>query len=180
MGLGPVADMPLKDARVKAAGYRNQLADGLDPIEERDAAQRAQTLAAAKAISFRTCCERYITAHEGSWRNEKHRQQWRNMLATYAYRELGDFPVQAIDTPLVLKVLQQPVVGTDPETGKEIQRPLWSAKTETAGRVRGRIEAVLDWAKITELREGTKSGRVARASSACSPEAYQSPARGTP
>ena len=90
-----------------------------------------------------------ITAHEVGWRNPKHRQQWRNTLATYAYPILGLLPVADVSTQDVLAVLQQPTPVAD---GKKA--PLWNVKTETASRVRGRMESVLSWAKAQGMRTG--------------------------
>jgi integrase len=92
---------------------------------------------------FRECAESYIAAHEAGWRNATHRQQWRNTLETYVYPVIGKLPVQDIDTPLVLKVLE----------------PIWRDKTETANRIRGRIESVLDYAKAREYRSGENPAR---------------------
>jgi hypothetical protein len=87
--------------------------------------------------------EKYIAAHEGSWRNAKHRAQWKSTLETYAYPTIGDLAVSAVDTTLVIGIVE----------------PLWSAKPETAGRVRGRIESVLDWARVREYRQGENPAR---------------------
>ena len=84
-----------------------------------------------------------IASHEAAWKNPKHRAQWKATLATYAYPVFGDLSVAAVDNGLVLKVLE----------------PIWTTKPETAGRVRGRIEAVLDWAKARGYREGENPAR---------------------
>src|SRR3954468_14824920 len=131
MGLGPVSLIPLAEAREKAREARRALLDGADPLTaKRD--RRAQTrLQAAKGVSFRQCAERMIASHEAAWKHPKHRAQWKATLATYVYPVFGELSVAAVDTGLVLKSLE----------------PIWSSKPETAGRVRGRVEAVLDWAK---------------------------------
>ncbi|MEI8396285.1 MAG: integrase arm-type DNA-binding domain-containing protein [Rhodospirillaceae bacterium] len=142
MGLGSLADVSLSEARTAVAEARKLLKAGTDPIAKRDAereaARVAAALAAARAMTFRQCAERYIEAHQAGWRNDKHRYQWTATLQAYVYPVLGDLPVQAVDLPLVLKVLE----------------PIWSTKTETAARVRGRIEAVLDWATVRGYRTG--------------------------
>jgi integrase len=92
---------------------------------------------------FHQCAERYIAAHELGWTNHKHRAQWRNTLATYVYPVIGNLPVSAVDTGLVMKIIE----------------PLWSSKPETAGRVRGRIESILDWAKVRGYRSGENPAR---------------------
>jgi integrase len=143
MGLGSADAVPLKRAREKAKEARGLLADDVDPIDARKENRVKQRLAEARSISFKECCERYIAAAEVGWRNEKHREQWKSTLANYAYPIIGDLPVADIDTPLVLKVLE----------------PIWSLKPETAGRVRGRIERVLDWAKVREYRQGENPAR---------------------
>ena len=94
-------------------------------------------------MTFRQCAERYIAAHQAGWRNAKHASQWRNTLATYAYPVFGDLPVQAIDVGMVMKVVE----------------PLWATKTETASRLRGRIESILDWATARGYRQGENPAR---------------------
>jgi integrase len=93
-------------------------------------------LDAAKAMTFQQCADAYIAAHRAGWRNGKHAAQWNTTLATYAGRVMGTLPVQTIDTALVLKALE----------------PIWTTKPDTASRLRGRIEAVLDWAKVRGYR----------------------------
>jgi integrase len=143
MGLGPIGIVPLSDARERARAARRLLIDGRDPIEFRNAERAAQRVSAAKGISFAQCGEAYIKAHSASWRNEKHRAQWTSTLKHYAYPVLGKLPVAAIDTALVLKVIE----------------PIWNEKTETANRVRGRIETILDWARARGYRSGDNPAR---------------------
>jgi integrase len=137
MGLGALGHVSLAEAREKAVEVRRLRGQGKDPLTERDTQRAREKLAAAHATTFRDCAERLITSHETGWRNAKHRQQWRNTMATYAYPVLGDLSIADIDTTLVLRVLE----------------PIWASKTETASRLRGRIEAVLSWAKARGLRE---------------------------
>jgi hypothetical protein len=143
MGLGSFIDVSLAEARQKAANGRKLREQGADPIEHRDAQRAQERLAEAKAMTFDQCRNRYIAAHGAGWRNPKHRQQWTNSLATYVTPIFGKLPVQAIDVGLVMKVLE----------------PIWSTKPETAGRVRGRIETILDWAKVREYRQGENPAR---------------------
>ena len=143
MGLGPEHAVPLADARLRAEELRKQLVDRRDPLEARDEQRLASKLEAAKAVSFRECAEAYIKSHSPGWRNAKHAEQWRNTLATYADPIIGGLSVQTIDTGLVLKVLT----------------PMWETKTETATRVRGRIESILDWATAREYRKGENPAR---------------------
>lgn len=142
MGLGPVDDFSLEEARERARRARQLLADGIDPIEHRKAGRAQQTteaaLAAAKNITFQEAAERYYKFHSPKWSNPKHRAQFLSTLKTYAYPVIGKLPVRAIDTPLVIKVIE----------------PIWEKKTETASRVRGRIENVLDYAKVSGWRDG--------------------------
>jgi integrase len=147
MGLGGLSAVGLATARKMAKRAREDLAEGRDPIEARDQRTR-EALAKEDALTFKQCAEQLISSHEAGWRNAKHRQQWRNTLTTYAYPLIGQKPVTAIDTDLVLKVLRQPVK----REGKS--GPLWNTKTETASRLRGRMEAVLSWAKAKGLRAG--------------------------
>jgi integrase len=143
MGLGPIADVSLAKARRKAAECRSLLHDGIDPLDARKANIEAAKLSAAKSVTFRQCAERYIEAHKSGWRNAKHAAQWLSTLGAYAFPLLGPLPVQAIDTGLVMKVLQ----------------PIWAKKTETATRVRQRIEAVLNWATTRGFRKGDNPAR---------------------
>jgi integrase len=150
VGLGAAAGsdaISLSDARDLASALRLKVKAGVDPLEERQQ-KAAQALATAQAaeiagITFKAVAEAYIAANEGSWRNEKHRQQWRNTLATYVYPVMGELPVAEIGTPHVLKILE----------------PIWQAKPETASRVRGRIETVLDAAKARGYRAGENPAR---------------------
>lgn len=143
MGLGPLHTVSLADARKRAGERRLQRHDGIDPIEARRAERLKAQLEAAKATTFKQCAESYIKAHRVGWRNGKHAAQWEATLATYAEPIIGKLSVQAIDTSLVLKVLE----------------PIWTKKLETAGRVRGRIELVLDWAKARGYRAGENPAR---------------------
>jgi integrase len=144
MGLGPVSVKPndklvtLAEARSMATDARNLVSRGIDPIEERAARKAAQAAEKAKRLTFKECAESYIAAHESSWKSDKHGGQWRATLETYAYPVIGNLPVEAIETAHVMKIVE----------------PIWKTKTETASRVRGRIEKVLDRAKALKLRQG--------------------------
>jgi integrase len=143
MGLGSLTAVGLADARSKAAACRTLRQDGVDPIEARRAQHAQAALDAAKAITFKEAAERYIGVHRAGWKAAKHPKLWENTLATYAYPVIGKVSVQAVDTSLVLKILE----------------PIWSTKPETAGRVRGRIEAIMDWAKSRGIRQGENPAR---------------------
>lgn len=143
MGLGPFPAVSLGDARDKADACRRQRAEGTDPLEMRRAVQTARRKDTAHTMSFRQCAEAYIAAHSPSWRNPKHAQQWPNSLATYVYPVFGELPVADVDTTLITRALE----------------PIWLTKPETASRVRGRIEAVLDWAKARHFRTGENPAR---------------------
>ena len=143
MGLGPLAIYGLQEARAKALDARRRRHEGIDPIDARKAERMRARLDAAKAVTFKECADAYIDSHRAGWRNGKHAAQWEATLATYAEPVIGALPVQAIDMALVLKILQ----------------PIWTEKPETAGRLRGRIERVLDWAKVRGYREGENPAR---------------------
>ncbi len=143
MGLGSYPATDLATVRGKAAGCDKLLADRIDPIEARKAKEAQAALNEASQQTFRRCAEDYMAAHEASWRNPKHIYQWKQSLQTYAYPVLEKLPVQAVDVGLVLKVLE----------------PIWQTKTETAKRLRGRIEAVLDWAAARKYRTGENPAR---------------------
>lgn len=143
MGLGPYPDVTLQAARDKAAECRALVREGVDPIENRKLT-KARTIAdQGKFVTFKDAAEQYIKANEAGWSNLKHSQQWRNTLATYAYPIIGTLPVNVIETTHVQKILT----------------PIWTEKVETAKRVRGRIEAVLDAVKVQGLRDGENPAR---------------------
>ena len=138
MGLGSFQTFSLAEARLRAAEQRKKLADGIDPIEDKNSIRLTQRLAAEQVITFDKAAELYVAANESGWRSEKHGAQWRSTLATYASPVIGKSPVHMITTAKVMDVLL----------------PIWTTKTETASRVRGRIESVLDWAKVQGYRSG--------------------------
>ena len=143
MGLGPVRSVGLIEAREKAAVQRAALVRGMDPIEAREQESRRQATDAARAMIFSKCASLYIDSHKAAWRNEKHAEQWTNTLETYAGPVIGHLPVQEVDTGLVLEILE----------------PIWTTKPETASRLRGRIEKILDWAKVRGYRSGENPAR---------------------
>jgi integrase len=136
-GLGSYPAVSLAKARAAAAKSRELVSSGVDPIVARKSEREAALSATMKTLTFRDCALAVIASHEAGWRNSKHRQQWANTLKTYAYPQIGDWPVGSIDTALVMRVLD----------------PIWRTKPETASRVRGRIETVLDWARVGGYRQ---------------------------
>ncbi|NQU56780.1 MAG: integrase arm-type DNA-binding domain-containing protein, partial [Rhodospirillales bacterium] len=143
MGLGSLNAVSLAEARTKAADARRLRVAGIDPIKAKDAEITKAHVEAAKAITFKDAAEKYIETHKSGWKSAKHESQWRSSLDTYAYPTLGALPVQGIDVALVMRVLE----------------PIWAKKTETASRVRGRIESVLDWATARGYRLGDNPAR---------------------
>ncbi len=146
MGLGSQYAVSLAEARKQAAQLREQVkhpTDPNDPLTARRKARLAQRAAGRKHMTFKACAEAYIEAHQDEWKNKKHEKQWTRTLAKYAYPVMGDLPVAAADDALVLKVLM----------------PIWKTKTQTASRLRGRIESVLDWATFSKFREGENPAR---------------------
>jgi integrase len=143
MGLGPTHTLSLAEARDKALACRKQRLDGIDPLEAKRAKKQRQQLEAARTMTFRQCAEAFIEDQKPGWRNAKHAKQWSATLKTYVYDVFGDVPVQAVDVALVIKAL----------------KPIWQTKPETASRLRGRIEAALDWAKVHEFRTGENPAR---------------------
>lgn len=138
MGLGSLLNISLAEARERATEARKLAKAGIDPIEGAKAAESARILAAATSRTFKDCAEQYIKAHRAGWKSEKHAAQWSATLETYAYPIIGNLPVGAVDTGLILQVLE----------------PIWKTKTETASRVRGRVESVLSWATVRGFRSG--------------------------
>jgi integrase len=142
MGLGPVHTVSLREARAAALENRKRLLAGIDPLDERDAARKAQQRETAKTIAFRTCAEQYIAANRAGW-TAKHAAQWPTTLAQYAYDTIGALPVGDIETGHITAILT----------------PIWTTKTETASRVRQRIEAILDFATTHGWRSGPNPAR---------------------
>jgi integrase len=138
MGLGDFDLVSLKDARKKRDAAYGLVIDGVDPIEDRRTRKAAQIAETAKALTFKECAEGYITAHRAGWKSAKHADQWTATLETYAYPVIGKMQVQMIEAAHVMKIIE----------------PIWKEKTETASRVRGRIEKILDRAKALKLRSG--------------------------
>jgi hypothetical protein len=125
MGLGSLQTIGLGEAREEAERQRKLLLEGHDRIEVRDAVKAAQNIVKAKAVTFEWCAVRYMSAHEAGWRNAKHRQQWHNTLATYAYPVIGGIPIDEVGTGLVMQILE----------------PLWTEKNETASRAGAAVGA---------------------------------------
>ena len=143
MGLGSLGSVSLAKAREHRALCKRQIQDGIDPIDARRSQRSRAKSDSAKSMTFRACAETYIETQEAGWRNAKHASQWRNTLKTYAYPIIGELPVEAIDIEMVLEVLN----------------PIWKTKTETASRVRSRIEQVIDWAAVHGYRTGENPAR---------------------
>jgi integrase len=143
MGLGSLNTVGLAEARAMAAECRRLRFQGIDPIEARKSERAQARLEAARSITFDDCRDRFIASHRAAWANDKHLKQWESTLKTYVTPVFGKLPVQNVDVALVLKALE----------------PIWTTKPETAGRVRGRIERILDWAKARGFRQGENSAR---------------------
>ena len=143
MGLGPLPTVTLAAARLKASDARLLRGEGIDPIDARHAATAEARLEAARSITFKDAAERYMEAHKAGWRSEKHAAQWHATLETFVYPVFGALAVQDVDVALVMKVLE----------------PIWGTKPETASRIRGRIEAILDWASARGYRRGENPAR---------------------
>ena len=148
IGLGGYPAVPLAEARDKAREFHKQISNGVNPVEERRTAKAQARIEEMKLKTFRECAEAFIMSNRAGWKNAKHTQQWGNTLAMYAYPIIGELPVGDVDTGLVLEILQQSIDMPDGKTS------FWEAKTETASRVRGRIESVLQWAKVRGFRTG--------------------------
>ncbi|MEO3475879.1 integrase arm-type DNA-binding domain-containing protein [Roseomonas sp. CAU 1739] len=145
MGLGAVGDVTLAAARRKAEEALLLVRGGADPIALREQRAREAAVAAlaARMPTFREAARQHIESQQAGWRNEKHAAQWAATLDAYAYPHFGDLPVNMVDTDHVRAALS----------------PIWTTKPETASRVRGRIEAVLDSAKVRNWRSGENPAR---------------------
>lgn len=142
MGLGSLEALSLAEARMARTEQKKLISQGIDPIEYRNAKKANQAIAQSKlereSISFKECAEEYIEVKAAEWKNAKHKQQWSNTLRDYAYPVMGSISVVQVDQAAVLKCL----------------KPIWTKKTETAKRVRQRVEAILDYAKAKSYRTG--------------------------
>lgn len=138
MGLGSFNTFSLSEARNRAGEKRKLLADDIDPLEAKRGAILKKRMEDANIITFDEAAAAFIKANSPAWRNAKHGEQWRNTLATYASPVIGSMPISEVNTAMVLRILQ----------------PIWNEKTETATRLRGRIEKILDWAKVQGFRAG--------------------------
>jgi len=143
MGLGRADVVKLADVREKARKAREAVAAGQDPLAEKAARRREAAAAESRSLAFRDAVDQYLALHRATWRSAKHAAQWTATLETYANPVLGDMPVGQIDAALILKVL----------------KPIWTEKPETASRLRGRIEAILDWCKVGGHRDGENPAR---------------------
>ncbi len=143
MGLGSERVFSVAQARAKVADARRLLVEGLDPIAARDGQRAKDRLQKVGTLTFAKCAEKYIGAHRAGWRNPKHVAQWENTLDTYAGEVIGQLAVKDVDTALVLRTLE----------------PIWTKKPETASRLRGRIERILDWARVMGYRTGENPAR---------------------
>ena len=138
MGLGGYPDIGVADARQKAREARLKIEQGIDPILLRKQAKSELMALQATDKTFEQAAGEYIKIHADSWSNDKHRKQWESTLAAYAFPVVGKLSLRHIRQEHILKILE----------------PIWTTKTETATRVRGRMESILDWAKVKGLRSG--------------------------
>jgi integrase len=143
MGLGSLNVLGLKDAREQAREYCALRLQGIDPRQHRDAQRAAAAAASMKSITFEAAAQAYIAAHRNEWRSQEHAQKWPASLRRHVFPTLGTLPVASIDTALVVKAL-----------GK-----VWQSAPETGARLRGRIEAILDWATVSEYRSDENPAR---------------------
>jgi integrase len=143
MGLGSLSTIGLAEAREMAAECRRRRLHGIDPIEARKSERVQVQLEAARSITFDDCRDKFVASHRAAWANDKHRMQWESTLKTYITPVFGALPVQSVDVAVVTKALE----------------PIWTTKPETASRIRGRIERILDWAKARGFRQGENPAR---------------------
>jgi integrase len=142
MGLGALHTFSLAEARARAKALRQQLVDNIDPLEAREAARRAQLAEQARMVTFEQCAEMYLSLHSDGW-GADHDHQWRASLRAYVFPMIGKLAVTDIDTAAVMKILE----------------PIWTTKPTTAGRVRSRVEAILDYAAANKFRGNDNPAR---------------------
>lgn len=143
LGLGATHTITLLEARKRARQARQLLLDGIDPIDFKHDKRQQEALERARVMTFDECAKAYIADKQHEWKNPKHLEQWKSTVNTYASPIFGKLPVADVDTALVMKALQ----------------PIWATKTETASRVRSRIEAILGWATVGGFRTGDNPAR---------------------
>lgn len=143
IGLGGYPDVTLAGARERAREAKDAIRQGIDPVEQRKAARAALVASQGRGLTFAKAVERYLETRLSEFRNDKHRRQWRATLDTYATPTIGKMHVADLDVTDIVRVLE----------------PIWSTKTETASRLRGRIEAVLAWATVSGHRQGDNPAR---------------------
>jgi integrase len=143
MGLGSLNVLGLKEAREQAREYCALRLRGIDPLQHRNAQRAAAAAASMKSITFEAAAHAYIAAHRDEWRSQDHAQEWPASLRRHVFPTLGALPVVSIDTPLVVKALEK----------------VWQSAPETGARLRGRIEAILDWATVAGHRSGDNPAR---------------------
>jgi integrase len=143
MGLGSAHVLSLAGARIQAGAARKLKAEGIDPLDAKAAEIAEEHLQASRAMSFKEAAEKYIASHKAGWKNDKHKSQWSATLNTYAYPVIGAVSIAKVDITLVMKILD----------------PIWSEKPETANRLRGRIETILDWAAARGFRSSENPAR---------------------
>lgn len=143
IGMGGFPDVTLAQAREKAREAREAIRAGSDLILLRREARSALIAAQAAAVTFDEAANSYIKSHEAGWRNVKHAAQWRATLKEYASPVIGNMLVADVKTSHIVKVLE----------------PIWRTKTETASRLRGRIEQILDWSRVRGYRSGENPAR---------------------
>jgi integrase len=143
MGLGSLNVVGLKEAREQAREYCALRLRGIDPLQHRNAQRAAVVAANMKSITFEAAAHAYITAHRDEWRSQQHAQEWPRSLAKHVFPTLGSLSVSTIDTALMVKSLQT----------------VWQSAPETAARLRGRVEAILDWSTVAGYRSGDNPAR---------------------
>lgn len=152
LGLGPLSLVTLADARDKAHEARKLLFNGIDPMEKRKAEKAARAVEPSATLSFAEAARQYFDQHQQKWSNPKHRAQFLSTLEQYAFPLMGRFPVGQIDTPRVIAVLEQ-------RHANYPEQRLWDAIRETANRLRGRVEQILDWSTVRGHRTGDNPAR---------------------
>lgn len=144
VGLGGYPVVPLKQAREKAQALREARTDGIDPVQAKKENAREEKLKQAQSKTFQACADLFIEHSRASWKNEKHLQQWRNSLSTYAIPIIGKNAIGNIHTDDIVRILA----------------PIWQSKHETATRLRARIESILAWATVHGWRTGDNPARL--------------------
>ena len=155
MGIGPLESFSLANARLKVLELRRLILDGVDPLEQRTVKRIKAIEANKNSMTFAEAADRCIKTKQAEWSNSKHKDQWVSTITTYALPIIGKLMVVQITTSHIVKLLEQDIK----KKNGDLEGSFWKVRTETATRVRQRIEVILDWCKAHKYMSGDNPAR---------------------